>query len=728
MNPNNNTPWHQRCLMWGQTNLTEIDPGDYNHDWWREHWRRTAVQGLIVNAGGIVAYYPTGFELQYRAKHLGDRDLFGEIAEAAREEGIVVLARMDSNRATEEFYQAHPDWFACDAEGNPCRTGDRIQACVNSPYYKEYLPDVLREIIKRYQPVGFTDNSWGGLGRNYICHCENCKKKFKDQRGMDLPAEKNWDDPAYREWIMWSYACRIENWDLNNETTREAGGEDCLWLGMVNGNPAMTHCSFCDLKAVGERSLIMMCDHQSRDRLNGFEQNGLNGKTLHELMGWDKHIPESMAMYVRGDRAFRRASNPPAESRMWMAEGFAGGISPWWHHVGAHQEDRRQFHTALPMMEWYRKNQEFLINRKPLANVAMVWSQRNVDFYGRDDALERVALPWRGWTAALTRANIPWLPLHLDNLERDMDRFDVIILPEVGAMTDEQAEAIRAFARKGGSIVATGFTGLGDQWGDPRKDGSSLEDVLGIRYTGQSRGVEGTYTSDWEHHRAHNYMRLLPQSGGYNPLEGIERHPVLKGFGETDILPLGGTVQEVEIEEGSQVLATYIPAFPIYPPEFSWMRENSTDVPVITAREKDDGIRVVYFAADVDRCHGRHRLPDHAELLANAVRWAARDSLPLKVHTSGYVDCHLYSQGDRTILHLLNLTGLNQWPGYTEHTIPIGPVEVDVQIPEDIHSATAQCLVSDQTLDTEVEKGRARFVLSQLAAHETIVIQEHKKH
>ncbi len=97
-------PWYRRA-RWGQTNITEIDPIRYDIDWWREHWRRTQVQGVIVNAGGIVAYYPSRFPLQHRAAYLGERDLFGEVVAAAREEGLAAVARMDSNRVHAPFYE-----------------------------------------------------------------------------------------------------------------------------------------------------------------------------------------------------------------------------------------------------------------------------------------------------------------------------------------------------------------------------------------------------------------------------------------------------------------------------------------------------------------------------------------------------------------------------------------------------------------------------------------------
>src|ERR1035437_1592041 len=89
-------PWYRRALRWGQTNITEIEPQRYDIAWWRQHWRRTQTQGVIINAGGIVAYYPSKYPLQYRASALGESDLFGELTRAAHEGGLAVLARMDS--------------------------------------------------------------------------------------------------------------------------------------------------------------------------------------------------------------------------------------------------------------------------------------------------------------------------------------------------------------------------------------------------------------------------------------------------------------------------------------------------------------------------------------------------------------------------------------------------------------------------------------------------------
>src|SRR5712675_59267 len=89
--PDNSVPWYRRCLRWGQTNITELDITRYDIRWWRDYWKRTCVQGIIVNAGGIVVYYPSKYPLHRRAQFLGDRDLFGELLHAARGDGIAVL-------------------------------------------------------------------------------------------------------------------------------------------------------------------------------------------------------------------------------------------------------------------------------------------------------------------------------------------------------------------------------------------------------------------------------------------------------------------------------------------------------------------------------------------------------------------------------------------------------------------------------------------------------------
>jgi hypothetical protein len=722
-------PWYRRTYRWGQTNLTEVDPIRYDAGWWREHWRRTRVQGVIVNAGGIVAYYPSRSALHYRALHLGDRDFYGEIVAAAREEGLAVLARMDSNRAGAPFYFEHPDWFAVDAEGRPYRAEDRYIACVNSGYYEEFLPEILREIIERSHPDGVTDNSWSGLERARICYCVNCARKFRDAMGMQLPVARNWDDPAYRRWIGWNYARRIEIWELNNRTTHAAGGSDCLWIGMNGGDLIAQSNRFRDYKAICERAEIIMLDSQARTQLGGFQSNAEMGKLIHALLGWDKLIPESMAMYQAGRPTFRVASKPEPEARLWVLEGFAGTIQPWWHHIGAYHEDRRQYRTAESLFRWHEEHEQYLVDRRPVAPVGIVWTRENVDFYGRDAAEERVQLPHVGVREALIRARIPFLPIHADHVDRAGDELTLLVLPNLGALSDAQCAGMRRFVERGGGLVATGESSRYDEWGDPRAD-FALADLFGVHASGVHHGTSGPADASWETWAAHSYLRLTPElrAGVYGPRTGAEpapvgtRHPVLDGFDETDLLPFGGRLEVVRAEPGMQVPLTFVPPFPIYPPEMSWMRQPSSALPAVVVNEGFGQGRVVYLAADVDRCFGRDYLPDHGTLLANVVRWAARDRLPLRVDGVGLVDCSLYRQPGRLVLHLVNLTNSGTWRAPVHELIPIGPLRVSLRVSESARGNSARLLVMGKTASVSVNEGWASFEVPSVLDHEVIVV------
>ena len=75
-------------------------------------------------------------------------------------------------------------------------------------------------------------------------------------------------------------------------------------------------------------------------------------------------------------------------------------------------------------------------------------------------------------------------------------------------------------------------------------------------------------------------------------------------------------------------------------------------------------------------------MPIFSRLMFQAVRWAARESLPLTVQGAGLIDCHLYRQPGRLILHLVNLTSAGSWRSPVDELIPVGPVKVRVKLPQ----------------------------------------------
>jgi hypothetical protein len=412
-----------------------------------------------------------------------------------------------------------------------------------------------------------------------------------------------------------------------------------------------------------------------------------------------------------------------------MLDGIAGGLQPWWHHVGANQEDRRAFRTAEPVLRWHKANEAYLVNRRPTATVGVVWSQQNMDFYGREDAELLVEMPWRGLTQALVRARIPYLPIHADDLERDSAQFATLLLPNLAAMSDAQVAAVRKFVQQGGGLFATGHSSLFDEAGEPRAD-FALADLFGAHVLESAGGEDESTRRKRAGETAHSYLRLTPQlhasvdGSNYSkqPNVSAQRHPVLRGFEDTDLLAFGGTLDPLRLDAGAESLLTFVPPFPAFPPETSWMRVPRTDTPGLILNTSGSGGRVAFLPADLDRRFARDNLPDHAHVLANLVRWTAKDNVPLSVEGAGLIDCHLYSQPGRIILHLVNLTNAGTWRQPTEELIAIGPLKVRVKLAGDIRGTKPRLLVAEQKPSSAVRNGWIEFQLNSILDHELVLL------
>jgi hypothetical protein len=691
------------------THFKEREPSYFDLPWWREYWKRNAIQGAIVNAGGIAAYYPSKFPLHRRAEFLNGQDIAGEWIQAAHEDGLAVLARVNSGQISEEAFRAHPEWVTRLSSGEPYRRGDGYASCINSSYYEEYVPGILQEIIERTHPEGIYEAEWGLQERRQICYCENCARKFRDKTGEALPKTVNWDDPTYRKWIQWNYERHTRLWDFNNQITRAAGGAHCLWVGLVLPYMNYQNGLFQDLRELGKRSeFYAFLGPGPEDE----------GKRVHQLVGWDKLAFALTVIPLQDGYAGR-----DAQSRLDTVEAIAGGLGPQGLWQGAYQYDRRVNRTSERMLQWHAHHQRYLINRRPVAAVGMIWSQRNNDYYGRDNAEEVVEAPYRGFRQALIRARIPYLPIHASDIEEQASGMAVLILPNVGALSDAECESIREFVRRGGALIATGATSLYNEWGDARPD-FALADLFGAHAPSGDFGR----TPPPE---AFSFLRLRPElrgkawgpKGPDDPDLG-ERHPILRGFDETDVIAYGGEVPKLRTDAGTIVPLTFVSYPNCYTKDGSheeriFIHEAQPDIAALVLRSTDHA-RVAYLPADVDRRYAHIPTLDHGQLLANIVRWAAGDRVGFEMEGPGYIDCHVYRQERRMIVHLVNLTNRAQVP--LSELLTAGPLRLKMRLPEDIRGSGIECLVSGDKPAMTLHQGWITVGLPSVLDHEVLVI------
>jgi hypothetical protein len=292
------------------------------------------------------------------------------------------------------------------------------------------------------------------------------------------------------------------------------------------------------------------------------------------------------------------------------------------------------------------------------------------------------------------------VPLHIDHVEREAGNLKTLILPNLAAMSDRQCESVRKFVAGGGTLIATGVTSLYTEFGDARSD-YGLADLFGA-HAMRAPGAE----RNWATQTQHTYLRLAPEP----------RHPILGGFDETAILPFGGMLGPLKLDSGVTVPLTFVPTFPIYPPETAWMRQPKTDIPGLVLKD-----HVAFLPADIDRRYSRESLPDYADLLANVVRWAANGSIPLSLEAHGLFDCNLYTQPGRVIAHIVNLTATGRMP--IDELIPMGPIKVGIQLPEGVRGRSVKMLAANKVVAPSRDRNWVRVEIPSVLDHEVLVIE-----
>ncbi len=277
--------------------------------------------------------------------------------------------------------------------------------------------------------------------------------------------------------------------------------------------------------------------------------------------------------------------------------------------------------------------------------------------------------------------------------------------------------------------MATGSSGLFDQWGERMTDfalgdlfGAHSEDI-GNNFSRNSYMRNLTNT-------LHTYLRLTPelrrQTWGPHvtdePVVNGARHPIMDGFDETDILPFGGLLEQLKIDSTAEVLMTFIPEFPIYPPETAWMRTPKTGIPGLVIRKLPGGSRVIFMPADIDRQFARYNLPDHGNLLSNLFKWGINDQSDLKIDGPGLIDCQLYRQEERLVLHLVNLTSVATWRQPLDELIPVGPFDIALKLPVNSKTSKIRFLVNQILADPSTKNGWCHFRVDSISDHEVVVI------
>jgi hypothetical protein len=628
-----------------------------------------------------------------------DRDPFGGLVAGCRKQGMIVVARTDPHAAHQDVYDSHPDWIAVDAEGRKRRhwaSPDLWVTCALGPYNFEFMTEVTREIVSLYGVDGIFSNRWSGSG---MCYCEHCMKNFKSFAGMDLPRSVDPQDPKRRAYIVWRQQRLFELWRLWDSVIKKTNSAACFIANAGGGA-----LSGLDMKTIGELAPTLFADRQARRGVAPPWTNGKNGKEYRATLG-RKPIVGIFSVGLEEPYRWKDSVQNAAEIRIWVMDGIANGLRPWFTKFSGTLYDRRWLKVVEDIYAWHHRCERYLRNEAPVARVGMVYSQQTAAFYGGPRAAEKVEDHTLGFYHALVEARIPFEMVHDRLLDPEhLDGFKVLVLPNIAALSNDQCGQLRGYLRRGGSLVATHETSLYDEWGVRRED-FGLGDVFRARFKGR---IEGPMRN--------SYLRIEKDAVSQ------QYHPLLAGLEDAGRIINGVNRVEAERREpGPLPPLTLIPSYPDLPMEEVYPRQPKTDVPGVFLCESGAS-RVVYFPWDIDRTFWEVLSADHGLLLRNAVRWAANEEDLLTVSGHGLLDVTVWRQKSSLTVHLVNLNNPMTMKGPFREFVPIGEQTVRVRMPEGKKARKVQLLVGDHRLQARQEGGFLEVRIPSILVHEVLAI------
>jgi hypothetical protein len=669
----NEEPWFDRPMRWAQLVLVENDPGRFDPDFWLDYFKRIHADAACLSAGGVVAYYPTDVPMHHRSAWLGDSDPFGYLVKGCRKMGMAVIARTDPHATWDEVYKAHPDWIAVESNGQKRRHWSNPElwvTCAMGPYNFEFMTRVHKEIMTLYQLDGIFSNRWAGHG---ICYCEHCVKNFKSYSGMDLPRTTERDNPAYRKYSRWRIERLRELWFLWDKTIRQ-----------VKSTARYIPNGFPDNVVTGTLSDIFFTDHQARSGVIPPWSNGKRAKELRATMGM-KPLGGIFSIGLEERYRWKDSVQSEPEIRIWVAEGTANNMRPWFVKFSGTIYDKRWLKVVDKIYQWHYRNEPYLRNTEPLARVGMVYSEQTERYYGGQKWQQQSNGHELGMYHALIEARIPFEMVNDRLLDAEhLKPFKLLVLPNIAALSDAQCRQLRDYVAGGGSIVATFETSLYDQEGTRRRD-FGLADLFGVSFNGN---VEGPMKN--------SYLRLKsdPKTGHFNQvLNGLEdAYRIINGIWRLDVKP--------NMDFPSPV--TLIPSYPDLPMEHVYPRKPETDIREVYLREQADS-RIAYISWDIDRTFWEIMNVDHGRLLWNIVNWATNEEPPVRATGPGVLDVTVWRQKRSMTVHLVNLTNPMMMKGPFREFIPVGEQKLRIKTPPNTKVSKIHLLVGNQSPDYEFQ-------------------------
>jgi hypothetical protein len=528
-----------------QANLRKIDGKAINPEGLVDELLAMGANATVVNGAGTLCWYPSEHPYQIVNDEL-DIDFTGRFLREARKKGLKALVRMDIHGTPKGlldkysgYEEQFSDRFRRGPSGEIYKNAGTISACPTGWYWKEYNFQIIEEVIRKYGEVdGFFYNGFV----HGVCYCERCKNLFRETSGLEIPSKEDWKDSAWQQFVQYRYNLMIQMASRIREFIHERS-PDSIYI-------CNTHLTDDVTSKMREYGWYSPAFSKQQDMLM-VEAFNLITRRQPRWIYWageeaklGRHIHNTCILLSHFQMfTSRRSAQPPIQLEHDIMQIAANGGSTWINISGLPgiQDDRKAMEGIKRSFAFLKENEDEYKQMQPYAQVALIYSQRTADFYGKNDPSDRWQAHYRGMYEVLSESHIPFTVIHEGSLpDVDLSSYSCVILPNIAILSDQEAAIIDQYVEKGGQLIATYETGLYDEFGNFRQEGQILKSIR--------RKVTGVINISG--YRVHEKGGQRDDQSDGNPFGESEEHypggylwihnkELLKDFNETDLIPLG---------------------------------------------------------------------------------------------------------------------------------------------------------------------------------------------
>ncbi|TAN16464.1 MAG: hypothetical protein EPN37_08255 [Chitinophagaceae bacterium] len=551
--------------------------------------------------------------------------------------GIKVVIYYNVHAINSSYANQHPDWQQIQGNGKPIEHLYEINSsfCINSPWREEVFR-YLRKLANYKIDGIFFD---GPIFFANTCYCDSCKKLFKNKYKKDIPLKSKLSITRTGE--DWNNLIEFQSDSIASflkESNKILKGINQELLFYMNGS------------TIGP---TWPTGRDNRKNIKETDLLGAEGGFLYGSLTESIYKPGAVAKLLETQAdgkprvifdagklgPWSSSTLPEGEISILYSQTITHQANVWMAVTDKLNLHKEEMDTIKRYNDFIGKNKEPFFKTKSLANIALMWPQRGSNFYAGSsipltDFTKHIGSErggdlvgeFYGLYDGLSRNHFPFDVIDEGALEKDLDRYNLIILPNAPCFDKEEANKIREFVLNGGNIIATFETSLYDKKGI-KLNNFQLQDVFGVEKLGDSFGplnYDYIYFNDEDGFTNRGIKEMFT----YAPTYGLKLTPI----------------------KGAKTLSSFcIPLSGNYSG-----RPEKSDVPFIIENKYGKG-KAIYFAGTFGDSLNKFHFPEYYQVVSNCMSELS-SSLVRMDDTPSSVEITLRRSEDSIYLYLVNFT------------------------------------------------------------------------